>query len=174
MERHISGSVHRGKTLGKYVARRLRDCDVQDVFRLCHGNRLYYEYCPPMVTKESIKEDMLALPPNIGQEDKFYIGFYDGKKLIAVLDLINGYPEQGMAYIGFFMMDAAIQGRGVGSEIISGLCESLKRAGFTSVRLAWVKGNPQAEHFWLKNLFVALKETTGNVPGTVILAERTL
>ena len=30
--------------------------------------------------------------------------------------------------------------------------------GFRTIRLAWVKGNPQAEHFWIKNGFESLKE----------------
>ena len=158
----------------KYVVKELGDGDIQDIFDLCSGHRLYYEYCPPMVTKDSIKKDMLALPPNTRIEDKLYIGFYATGKMIAVMDLICGYPEPEMAYIGFFMTDTTIQKKGIGSEIISQLCDHLKLKGFVSVRLAWVKGNPQAEHFWLKNRFVILKETTGNVSDPVILAERIL
>lgn len=159
---------------GKYVVKKLGDDHIQEIFDLCRKNKLYYEYCPPMVTEESIKKDMLALPPNTRIEDKHYIGFYATGKLIAVMDLICGYPEPEMAYIGFFMVNTTIQNRGTGSEIISELCDYLKLKGFVSVRLAWVKGNPQAEHFWLKNRFVILKEATGNVSEPVILAERIL
>ncbi len=42
------------------------------------------------------------------------------------------------------------------------------------VRLAWVKGNPQSECFWLKNKFTIIKETTSTVCNSVILAERKL
>lgn len=158
----------------KYVVKKLGNSDIQDIFNLCCENKLYYEYCPPMVTEESIKRDMTALPPNTKIDDKFYIGFYKEGKLIAVMDLIDGYPEQKIAYIGFFMTNVTIQKRGVGSEIISELCDCLKQKGFISIRLAWVKGNPQAEHFWLKNMFVILEETTSNVSDSVILAERCL
>jgi Acetyltransferase (GNAT) family. len=72
------------------------------------------------------------------------------------------------------MTDRAIQKKGIGTEIISELCDALKTEGFVSVRLAWVKGNPQAEHFWLKNRFVILEETAGNVSDSVIPAERFL
>lgn len=158
----------------KYVVKRLGNSDIQDIFNLCCENKLYYEYCPPMVTEESIKKDMTALPPNTKIDDKFYIGFYKEGSLIAVMDLIDGYPEQKIAYIGFFMTSVVIQKRGIGSEIISELCDYLKKKGFISIRLAWVKGNPQAEHFWLKNMFVVLKETTSNVSDSVILVERRL
>ena len=158
----------------KYVVKELGDGDIQDIFSLCRENKLYYEYCPPMVTEESIKKDMTTPPPNTKFSDMYYLRFYNEGKLIAVMDLIDGYPEQKIAYIGFFMTNVTIQKRGVGSEIISELCDYLKQKGFVSIRLAWVKGNPQAEHFWLKNMFVILKETTSNVSDTVILAERCL
>lgn len=158
----------------KYVVKRLQSHDIQDIVHLCCKNKLYYEYCPPLVTDKHIQEDMLTLPPNVSIEDKFYIGFYAGGTLIAVMDLITGYPKPSIAYIGFFMTSTAIQNRGIGSEIITDLCDNLKRNGFVSIQLAWVKGNPQAEHFWLKNQFIILKETAGNVSDCLILAERRL
>lgn len=158
----------------KYVVKKLGFDDIQDILDLCRPNKLYYEYCPPMATEESIKEDMLALPPKTRIDNKLYTGFYADGRLIAVMDLIAGYPDPLIAYIGFFMTNTAIQRRGIGSEIISELCGHLRTEGFVSVRLAWVKGNPQAEHFWLKNMFVILKETTSNVSASVVLAERCL
>ena len=158
----------------KYVVKKLENRDIHDIYNLCRENKLYYEYCPPMVSEESIKKDMTALPPNTRKDNKFYIGFYAEGKLIAIMDLIDRYPEKDIAYIGFFMTDVAIQKRGIGSEIISDVCAHLGQQGFAFVRLAWVKGNPQAEHFWLKNGFSVLKETTSNVADSVILAERCL
>ena len=57
-----------------YEVRPLNDCDVQQVYNLCCKNELYYQYCPPFVTTESIKSDMAALPPGITQENKYYWG----------------------------------------------------------------------------------------------------
>ena len=42
-----------------------------------------------MVTVESILEDMEALPPNKGYEDKHYIGFFYEDTLAAVMNLIE-------------------------------------------------------------------------------------
>lgn len=164
------------KLSSKYNVRRLEDKDIQDIFNLCCKNKLFYKYCPPFVTRESIQKDMCFLPPNIQIEDKYYVGYYEGETLIAVMDLICDYPEKGIAFIGFFMTSVDIQNRGVGSKIILELCDSLKQEGFGFARLAWVKGNPEAEYFWRKNKFVELKETKAidNAPYTVILAERKL
>lgn len=158
----------------KYAVRPLNEGDIDDIYKLLRENVLYYEYCPPFVTRQSIQDDMNALPPEKTMKDKYYIGYYQKDKLIAIMDLIDDYPEKGIAYIGFFMTDVAAQNRGVGSEIIDCLCKYLTSLEYRSIRLAWVKGNPQAEHFWLKNCFVPIGETKSNVADKVILAERVL
>ena len=158
----------------RYHVRKLLEKDVPDIYRLCDGNSMYYEYCPPFVTEKSIKEDMVTLPPNTTIDDKHYVGFYDDNKLIAIMDLINDYPEDHIVFIGFFMTDTIIQGKGIGSNIILELCSYLKSQNYHSVQLAWVKGNLQAEHFWLKNEFIMIKEISSKAADSVILAERFL
>ena len=158
----------------KYAVRKLTDENIDEIYKLLSRNVLYYEYCPPFVTRQSIMDDMNALPPEAAPEDKYYLGFYQKDKLIVVMDLIDGYPKKGIAYIGFFMIDVSMQSKGLGTEIIEGLCNYLAGEGYDSVRLAWVKGNPQAEHFWIKNRFVPIMETKSNVADQVILAERLL
>lgn len=162
------------KLSSEYIVKKLENKDIQDILHLCSENKLFYEYCPPFVTEKSIEKDMQLLPPNTKVEDKFYIGFYDNERLIAVMDLISGYPEKNIAFIGFFMTDVEIQNRGIGSKMITELCRQLKATEFDFVRLVWAKGNPQSEHFWKKNKFVAIKETTNNASYKVILAERKL
>ena len=73
--------------------RQLQKKDIPFILELCSKNTLYYEYCPPLVSSESIEEDMKAIPPNVAIEHKYYVGFYDENKLLAVLDLIDGYPD---------------------------------------------------------------------------------
>ncbi len=158
----------------KYHVRRLEERDIPDIYALCIKNPLYYEYCPPVVTPEGIKSDMEELPPNTAPSQKYYLGFYEQQKLIAVLDLIDGYPTKENAFIGFFMIDTSIQKQGIGSQMIEEVCDVLTKEGFGSIRLAWVKGNPQAEHFWKKNGFQVLKETSSNAADSVMLAERKL
>lgn len=158
----------------KFAVRVLEKSDISKVLSLCEGNELYYEYCPVFPTRENILEDMTVLPPKKTPEDKFYVGFFDARKLVAVMDFIRGYPEEKTAFIGFFMTDKSVQNKGTGSMIISELCEYLSSAGFFAVRLAWVKGNPQAQHFWLKNGFSKIGETHDTNGHNVVLAERKL
>ena len=130
----------------------IKESDVPAVYELCLGNPQYYEYCPPAVSMESIRADMQALPPGKTEKDKYYMGFWSGEKLVAVMDLILQYPDKKTAFIGFFMMDTSMQGKGIGSDIIEGVCRYLAKK-FSYVRLGYVKGNMQSEHFWIKNKF---------------------
>lgn len=158
----------------RYAVRTLINEDIEKIYELLSKNVLFYEYCPPFVTRQGILDDMRALPPDKTIEDKYYVGFYKNEKLIAVMDLIDDYPEKGIAYIGLFMTDVSMQNKGLGTEIISDLCKYLAAEEYQSVRLAWVIGNPQAKHFWLKNKFTPIMETKSNVADKVILAEKLL
>src|SRR5699024_1425044 len=89
-----------------FVVRRLAEGDLAQILDLCRGNPLFYRYCPPSPSAESIREDMKSLPPGVEPENKFYLGLFDGDGLAAVLDLVLHYPEAGTAFIGFFMTGA--------------------------------------------------------------------
>lgn len=158
----------------QYEVRFLKDADVPQVYALCRQNALYYQYCPPFVTADSIRKDMLALPSTKTADDKYYVGYFDGNGLVAVLDLIMEFPDEDTAWIGFFMTDVSIQSKGVGSAIISDLCTYLSGTGISCVRLGWVRGNPQAAHFWHKNRFAETGAVHENGAYAVAVAQRML
>ena len=135
-----------------YQVRRLTKDDVPCILRLCKTNPYYYQHCPPNPTLESIRQDMKALPPKTTKKDKRYVGFFKGKELVAVLDLILNYPNSDTCFIGFFMMHKKHQGQGIGSRIIQHVLEYIKKS-YKAVRLGYVTTNKQAKGFWLKNGF---------------------
>lgn len=141
-----------------YTVRRLDKVDIDVLFELMKKNTIFYKYHPPFVTKESILEDMKALPPQKSYEDKYYVGFFDDKTLIATMDLILAYPTEEIAFIGFFMTDVQYQNKGIGSKIIREVCTYLKSLGYKKVRLGVDKGNHQSYAFWEKNQFSAIRE----------------
>lgn len=150
----------------KYDVRKLHKNDINQIYDLCSKNHLYYQYCPPYVTRKSIESDMSALPDNVDFKDKYYVGYFKDGKLIAILDLIDGYPKKDIVFIGFFMIDSTIQKSGMGSAIVNELIDYLTTLEYEEVRLGWINGNPQAEHFWIKNGFCPIKEDR------VVLAKR--
>jgi len=157
-----------------FRVRRLEEGDVDRIFDLCRGNELFYRYHPPFTTKKDILEDLHALPPGKGYKDKFYLGFFDGDTLVAVMDLILDYPAGGTAFLGFFMVDAGAQGKGLGSRIFQDCAASLAGRGFRKLRLAIDRGNPQSEYFWTKNGFVKTGEEYPNGISSYLAMERVL
>ena len=47
--------------------------------------------------------DMTITPPGFTQKDKYFFGFFENQTLIAVMDLVDGYPMPEIAFIGLFM-----------------------------------------------------------------------
>ena len=83
-----------------FFVRRLGLDDVDIIYDISCKNEIFYEYHPPFVTKQSITEDMEALPPNKSYDDKYYIGFFENNTLVANMDLILDYPTEKIAFIG--------------------------------------------------------------------------
>ena len=151
----------------------LNQTDIPSILNLCSGNPQYYQYCPPAVTEDSIKKDLSALPDGKTLEDKYYLGFWMDNELVAVLDLILKYPNEKTAFIGFFMMNASMQGKGIGSCLIEEACAYLKEQ-FSFVRLGYVKGNKQSQNFWTKNLFCPTGVIAHTDSYDIVIMERTL
>jgi len=137
----------------RYTVRFLGEADIPDLRSLCEGNPQFYRYCPPTPSEASIRQDMLALPPGKSMEDKFYLGFWQNGELAAVLDLILHFPNERTAFIGFFMLRSDLQGHGEATQLMSEICAFLCES-CDFIRLGYVKGNQQSQHFWHKNGFL--------------------
>lgn len=160
-----------------YCVRTLKEHEIPLILALCEKNTQFYEHCPPFVTAESILDDMRVLPQRKVNEpqDKYYLGYFDpAGRLVAVMDFIDHYPTVKSAFIGFFMTELTLQGHGVGSAIITELCEYLHSLGYESVRLGYVDGNQQSEAFWKKNQFTNTGLRNHTPDYTVIVMNRDL
>lgn len=147
------------KLSNSYRVRILDDNDISKILEVMVNNPIYYEHCPPNPTKESIKEDFVVLPPNKESKDKYYLGFFNGDDLICILDLIDKYPTNETAFIGFFMMNKDYQHKGIGSSIITDIENYFINKNYQELRLGYVSTNKQSESFWIKNNF----EKTGTI-----------
>lgn len=160
-----------------YQVLRLNENDIPLIFELCKKNTQFYEHCPPFVTPQSIKDDMQALPQRkTGQEqDKYYLGYFDETgRLVAVMDFIDHYPTERSCFIGFFMMERDLQGTGIGSAIITKMCEYLTELNYQYIRLGYVDGNEQSKSFWIKNHFTDTGSKNHTDDYTVIVMNRSL
>ena len=145
----------------------------EEVLDLCVGNPQFYDYYESGPSKDKVHYALTATPPDTDASDKYFVGFYDGETLVAIMDLIDGYPRDDIAYIGFFMMNPSYQGKQIGTAIIDETAAYLKSIGMSEIRLAIDKENPQSNHFWKKNGFEVLGEVEDE--GMVkLVAARTL
>lgn len=157
----------------QYDVRRLHDSDVDAILDFYRENTLYYQFCGAEASREQILIDLHITPPGVNRSAKYYVGFYRDEELVAVMDLIEGYPDLNTCFIGFFMVNASHQGKNTGTGIIQDVFAYLRQLGKTSVRLGIAEGNPQAGHFWKKNGFTVI----GKVPmdgWTALVAEKKL
>lgn len=152
-----------------YQVRKLNPVDANKVFALVQSNPTYYNYCPPQATRHSILEDMKVVPADKSMADKYFVGFFtDDNQLVAVMDLISGYPTPDSVWIGFFMVDSQFQGKGLGSSIVEAVLSAVKDDNFKQVSLAYARGNAQSEQFLLKNKFVKTGQEV-SMPGYVVV-----
>lgn len=133
---------------GTYVVRELTHADIPEMLRLARSNPLFYRYMRPDPTEENLASDLTALPPRRTLADKHFFGWFDGERLVAMMDLILHHPSPEMAFIGWFMVDGARQGCGLGRQLVQQVLTLLREEGITEVRLGRIEGNPQSEHFW--------------------------
>lgn len=165
------GEIEISKLSKRYDVRKLNIEDVEMIYSFCKSNTQYYEHCGKDISIKLIEHDLRVAPPEIPMEQKYYIGFFDEGLLVAVIDLIAGYPNNNSVFIGFFMMNKELQGAGIGSKIISEMLNYLKKLGFEKCQLGIDKTNPQSNYFWRKNGFEVIREAMQE-EGTILVAEK--
>ena len=146
-----------------HEVRRITEADISEVYALCKSNWKYYEciHCAPTV--ESLTEIISHVPEGAEASCKYFVGFYEEKRLVALLDLITGYPEKDDAFIGWFMVDGQQQRQGIGSQIFADIRGAMAAQGYDYLSLSCEKENKDAIAFWEAQGFKALKETDSHI-----------
>ncbi|HFR3977785.1 TPA: GNAT family N-acetyltransferase [Streptococcus suis] len=153
-----------------FQVRKLTEADLEQVLALYQTNPLYFEHFPPLPSLESLANDLVDCPPGKSLSDKYFLGFWEHNRLVAILDLIDGYPTAEIAYIGLFMVDANLSSQGLGSRIMAELLSQLATY-FKKVRLGYVESNPQSSYFWSKVGFCPTGEIKEMAGRRIVLSE---
>lgn len=132
-----------------FDVRRITEADIADVYLLAKANRLYYEYLHTEPTVARLTEVISEVPEGTSLTDKHFVGFYnEGGELVAIMDLITGYPEAGNAFIGWFMLDVNHQRKGIGSQLFADVRAALSAQGYDHLELGVITDNKEAKGFW--------------------------
>ena len=141
-----------------YNVRRIAETDISDVVSLARTNGRYYRSLGIRPSRSRLTEIVSDISKGaidggntVNQQAtmNYFVGFYDDEDdLVAVLDLICGYPEADDAFIGWFMVDAELQGQGIGSSIFADVRASMKAQGYDYLELKCPKASESAREFW--------------------------
>ena len=174
-ENSAEGTLDTDALSTDYDVRRITEGDITAVYDLCRANRRYYRYMKTEPTKRNLTEVISEMPEGTDAAQKNFLGFYDADgKLVAILDLITAYPQAGSAFIGWFMVEAELQGQGIGSQIFADIRASLEAQGYTELALGVIKENEPAIEFWEKQGFVLSGKEEKKERFTVVTMNRKL
>lgn len=111
-----------------YGVRRLTEEDGDEIFGLqrkhaaCHAM-----YTTREIDMDYVLGDLTSVPDGRSLADKFYLGVYDGDRLVAIVDVVLGFPLPKTAWLGMIMVDAGFTGQGIGGRILEALKHALYR-----------------------------------------------
>ena len=136
--------------LGGLEARVLGQSDLpalQDLLERCADFVTLDEGAPP--GPGAAEEALGEVPPGFSRDDSVVFGI-GAERLVGMVGLLRGYPEPGAWWIGTFMLDPAVRGRGLGAAVMADLEAWLRGEGCVAVYLAVLERNPDALRFWTR------------------------
>ena len=148
--------------MDELVLRPVGPADVDALQELIESDPGYTEritgYPPGPADAQSL---LMMRPEDLAEESKIVLGAFAADQLVAVVDLLRGFPNDHTAFIGLLEVHAKHQGLGHGSTTYS-LVERYVATTWPEIRilrLAVVDSNAQvATGFWLRQGFEATGE----------------
>ena len=156
------------------TVKRITDTEIPDILDLFRNNRRYYRSMNLQPSMRGLTDIMRTIPKEGEGQESLFVGFYDEEEgLAAVLDMVLGYPDRDKAFIGWFIVKAELQRKGIGSQIFADVRAALESMDIRSVRFNIAKHNEDAVSFWEKQGFRFTGEESVNERGfTTAVMER--
>lgn len=142
------------EVLPEYNIVKIEEQHYQDIYHLQKENIIYFEYTKDYPPKyEDIIAKVTELPQHTDISQKYYIGFYLEDTLVAIMDFIDGYPNDKTYWIGLFIIDINYQGLGIGTRIINKFIEICDK----NIQLGVLSNNKEGLAFWSKFYFKEIR-----------------
>ncbi|SFS05801.1 GNAT family N-acetyltransferase [Sphingomonas jatrophae] len=97
------------------------------------------------------------VPPGHDAREKMVLGCWAGCDLLGVAEILRDYPDTGVWYLGFLIVDEAARGRGVGCALYAAVEDRAARAGASEIRLAVLEDNTAGARFWCARGFAEIR-----------------
>ena len=161
-----------------YVIRAAASADESPVQALLETDPGYFEIvqgAPPGPAE--FQSLMTELAPGKTYDDKFvYCVHGADEKIVAVIDLIRDYPEDGIWFIGLLFVGRMERGQGLGSRLVEAIRTHIAGQGGHAARIAVAEENRIAMAFWKKagfrTLYSAKRERAHLTPLALHVMER--
>lgn len=135
-----------------------------DALAIYLNNPEYFETAgTDPVTRETLIEDLAALPPGVSRENKHFYLYTDGERPAALLDLVLHYPDEDTFYIGLLMVDGNKHRAGIGSLVYQELEAEMQAQGYCRARLGILEQNQKAWSFWSKMGFRKIRTVVSSI-----------
>ncbi len=126
-------------------------------------------------TLQDAREELTDLPPGKTMADKVFGGYWKDDRLVGCVDLIRGYPEPDIAYLGLLLFARSHQGQGYGVRALEHVMELARTWQCTALRLAVIDKNTRGLRFWQREGFIELhRKPTTRFTGDAIVMQRLL
>lgn len=139
---------------GHFEALRLNNADLIALTRLCLRCTDFFELVEGQPASHATVAEILA--PAEGDHArgvKHVWGVKSGDEVLAVAELLEGYPGDGDWYIGLLLIDPAHRRKGIGTAFSAAVLDWIIDQGGTTVRLVVQEQNPEAASFWMRQGF---------------------
>lgn len=91
---------------------------------------------------------MESRPQRVEASRKHVIGFECGGALVAIVDVLEGFPDESDWYVGLLLLSPDARGHGLGSEIWKAVEAWIYAAGGRQAKLIVQEQNPDGAAFW--------------------------
>jgi len=95
-----------------------------------------------------VEEMRIALPPGRTFDDKLTFVLERDGRAEGMIDIIRGYPEPHVWYLGFIFLSKRVRGGGEGRRCLRALYDWMRVQGGTVIRLGVVETNAKARHLY--------------------------
>ena len=134
-----------------FAVRPFADADVAPLQALFDQDPEYFEINGRAFPVEEMRD---ALPPGRARDDKFLFVLERDGRVEGLIDIVRGYPEPHIWYLGFIFLSKAVRGGGQGRRCLHALYNWVRAQGGTAIRLGVVEPNAKARHLYATEGFV--------------------
>jgi ribosomal protein S18 acetylase RimI-like enzyme len=119
--------------------------------------------------EQSTESAMEALPPGRRPADKQFLGVFQQANMIALVDLVEGYPDDETLYIGLLVIGQENRHKGYGTAILYEIQQMAQSKNLHFLELAVHDTNHIGRAFWEKNGFMPQRSAEVNGKAVTVM-----